>query len=52
MSTRQLGNQRISDVEKPFSYSDLAALTAKSENEEGFSAPGKAQVSSRVNKFY
>ena len=52
MSTRQPGNPRISDVEKPYSYSDLVALTAKSENEEGFSTPGKARISSRVNKFY
>ena len=52
LSTRQPGNPRISDVKKPFSCSDLAALTAKPENEKGFSTPKKARISSRVNKFY
>ena len=52
MSTRQPGNPRISDVDKPFSFPDLAALTAKSENEKGFSTPEKTRISSRVNRFY
>ena len=52
MSTRQPGNPRISAIDKHFSFSDLAALTAKSENEKGFSTPEKTRISSRVNKFY
>ena len=51
MSTRQPGNPRISDVDKPFSFSDLAALTAKSESEKGFSTPEKTQISSREISF-
>ena len=34
----------FSDVEKPFSFSDLAVLTAKSGNKEGFSMSEKAQI--------
>ena len=33
----QLLMQAVSDVEKPFLFSDLAALAAKSENKNGFS---------------
>ena len=37
----------FSDVEKPFLFSDLVALTAKSENKKGFSMSEKARISSR-----
>ena len=46
------GSPRISDVDKPFSFSDLAALTAKSENEKGFSMPEKTRISSRGNSHF
>ena len=35
-----------------FHFSDLAALTAKSENEKGFSTPEKVRISNWVSKFY
>ena len=34
----------FSDVEKPFLLSDLAALTAKSENKNGFSTSEKVRI--------
>ena len=34
--------QAFSDVEKPFLFSDLMALTIKSENKKGFSMSEKA----------
>ena len=43
-ATRQI-IRALSDVEKPFLFSDLAALTAKSENKKGFSTSEKAQIS-------
>ena len=51
----QPGNRVIRafrDVEKPVLISDLAAVTAKSENKIGFSRSEMARISSRVNKFY
>ena len=42
----------FSKVEKPFLFSDLAALTAKPENKKGFSRSEKARIGRRVNMVY
>ena len=41
--------QASSDVGKPFLFSDLAVLTAKSENKKSFSMSEKARISSQVD---
>ena len=36
--------QAFSDIEKPFLFSDLVALSPTSENKKGFSTSGKAWI--------